>query len=152
MAGGGVLTVAAVSVLSACTDEKAPAAPDPLLAQEESALVDAAAATAAIATAPEKARALETIAAQRTEHATALRTEIDRAIGTYGDGTKPSYRTPPVTPTAPVPPPSVATLRDQLTAAGRSAAELSAQLSDYRAGLLASISAACATHAGVLLA
>ncbi|WP_245722188.1 hypothetical protein [Nocardia crassostreae] len=152
LAGGGALAVAAVGVLSACTDDPAPAAPDPLLAQEESALVDAAAATAAIAVAPEKAGALETIAAQRTEHATALRAEIDRAIGTYGDGTKPSYRTPPPTPVVPVPPPSVSTVRTQLSAAQRSAAELAVQLSDYRAGLLASISAACATHAGVLLA
>ncbi|MFE3732424.1 hypothetical protein [Nocardia sp. NPDC059154] len=152
LAGGGILAVAAVGALAACTRNDTPAAPDPLIAQETSARTDAAAATAAIATSPDKAGALQTIATQRTAHADALRTEIDRAIGVYGDGSTPSRRTPPVTPTAPVPPPGVAVLRTQLQQSQRSAADLSAQLSGYRAGLLSSISASCATHAGVLLA
>ncbi|MFE3056565.1 hypothetical protein [Nocardia sp. NPDC059239] len=152
LAGGGMLAVAAVGALAACTRNDTPAAPDPLIAQETSARTDAAAATAAIATSPDKAGALQTIATQRTAHADALRTEIDRAIGVYGDGSTPSHRTPPVTPTAPVPPPGVAVLRSQLQQSQRSAADLSAQLSGYRAGLLSSISASCATHAGVLLA
>ncbi|MFE3257128.1 hypothetical protein ACFXPS_16695 [Nocardia sp. NPDC059091] len=152
LAGGGALAVAAVSALAACTRNDTPAAPDPLIAQETSARTDATAATAAIATSPDKAGALQTIATQRTAHADALRTEIDRAIGVYGDGSTPSRRTPPVTPTAPVPPPGVAVLRTQLQQSQRSAADLSAQLSGYRAGLLSSISASCATHAGVLLA
>ncbi|MFE3226030.1 hypothetical protein [Nocardia sp. NPDC059228] len=152
LAGGGALAVAAVSALAACTGNDTPAAPDPLIAQETSARTDAAAATAAIATSPDKAGALQTIATQRTAHADALRTEIDRAIGVYGDGSTPGRRTPPVTPTAPVPPPGVAVLRTQLQQSQRSAADLSAQLSGYRAGLLSSISASCATHAGVLLA
>lgn len=152
LAGGGALAVTAVGALAACTRNDTPAAPDPLIAQETSARTDAAAATAAIATSPDKAGALQTIATQRTAHADVLRTEIDRAIGVYGDGSTPSRRTPPVTPTAPVPPPGVAVLRTQLQQSQRSAADLSAQLSGYRAGLLSSISASCATHAGVLLA
>ncbi|MGV9664905.1 hypothetical protein ACWDUL_11280 [Nocardia niigatensis] len=151
LAGGGALAVAAVGALAACTKDNTPAAPDPLIAQETSARTDAAAATAAIATSPDKAGALQTIATQRTAHADALRTEIDRAIGVYGDGTTPSRRTPPVTPVTPVPPPTLAALRAQLQQSQRSAADLSVQLAGYRAGLLSSISACCATHSGVLL-
>ncbi|MFF2551673.1 hypothetical protein ACFVUS_11780 [Nocardia sp. NPDC058058] len=152
LAGGGVLAVAAVGALTACTEESAPELPDPLLAQEESARADAANAQAAIATNPDKAAALQTIATQRGAHADALRTEIDRAIGVYGDGTTPSKRVAPPTPTVPVPPPAVSQLKASLGQAQRSAADLSIQLSGYRAGLLGSISAACATQAGVLLA
>ncbi|MEV6768257.1 hypothetical protein AB0N05_06435 [Nocardia sp. NPDC051030] len=152
LAGGGVLAVAALGAVSACSEAEDTAAPDPLLPLEESARVDAAIATAAIATTPDRAGALQLIATQRTAHADALRTEIDRAIGVYGDGTTPSRRTPPVTPTVPSAPQSITDLRTRLTQGQRSAADLSATLSDYRAGLLASISAACATHAGVLLA
>ncbi|GAB0108351.1 hypothetical protein JMUB6875_73660 [Nocardia sp. JMUB6875] len=151
LAGGGALAVAAVGALAACSKDDTPAAPDPLIAQETAARTDAAAATAAIATSPDKAAALQIIATQRTAHADALRTEIDRVIGVYGDGTTPSRRTPPVTPVAPVPPPAVSALRTQLQQSQRSAADLCAQLSGYRAALLSSISACCATHAGVLL-
>ncbi|MEV6065794.1 hypothetical protein AB0L82_04495 [Nocardia sp. NPDC052001] len=152
LAGGGALAVAAVGALTACTTEAAPELPDPLLAQEESARSDAASAQAAIATNPDKAVALQTIATQRGAHADALRAEIDRAIGVYGDGTTPSKRVAPPTPVVPVPPPAVSQLKAGLSQAQRSAADLSIQLSGYRAGLLGSISAACATQAGVLLA
>ncbi|WP_244976008.1 hypothetical protein [Nocardia huaxiensis] len=150
LAGGGALAAVTLSA-AACAQEPTPPAPDPLLAQEESARTDAVYATAAIAANPDRAGALQTVAAQRTEHAEALRTEIDRAIGVYGDGTTPSYRTPPVTPVAPTQPPTVTELRTRLSSAQRSAAELCVTQSGYRAGLLGSISAACATHAGVLL-
>ncbi|WP_460725882.1 hypothetical protein [Nocardia heshunensis] len=152
LAGGGALAVTTVGALAACAKDDKPKPPDPLIAQETSARTDAAAATAAIATNPDKAGALQIIATQRTAHADALRTEIDRAVGVYGDGTLPSRRTPPVTPAAPVPPPAVAAVRTQLQQSQRSAADLSVQLSGYRAGLVSSISASCATHAGVLLA
>ncbi|WP_280357559.1 hypothetical protein [Nocardia otitidiscaviarum] len=151
LAGGGALAVTAVGAVAGCAQET-PVAPDPLVAQETSARADAVAATAAIAALPERAAALRTVADQRTAHADALRTEIDRVIGVYGDGTTPAHRTPPVTPTAPATPPALTELRTALTDSQRSAAELAATLSGYRAALLASISAACATHAGVLLA
>ncbi len=149
--GGGALAIAVLGA-AACTDDK-PLEPDVLLAQEQSARTDAVWAQAAMAGAPEHSAALTTIAAQRTEHADTLRAEIDRAIGIYGDGTKPKSATPPVSPPpAPTPPPTVAALREQLTRSQRSAADLSVGQEGYRAGLLASISACCATHAGVLLA
>ncbi|WP_405491933.1 hypothetical protein [Nocardia sp. NBC_00511] len=151
LAGGGAVAVAAVGALTACTKDDAPAAPDPLLAQETAALYDSAAAKAAIATVPDRAGQLQTISDQRAAHANTLRTEIDRAVGVYGDGTTPSRRVPPTPPGAIVSP-HIAELRTRLSDSQRSAAALSATLTGYRAGLLASISASCATHAGVLLA
>lgn len=162
LAGGGTAGVLALGALVGCTGDDVVHEPDPLAAQEVAARSDAAAATAAIAVAPDRHAALAAIAAERTAHADALRTEIDRAIGVYADGTKPAHRTragasgpsavasgSAVPPTAP---PSVETLRTQLTASQRSAAELARALTGYRAGLLASISAACAVQTGVLLA
>lgn len=149
--GGGAFAVL-VSGSAACSDPP-PKQPDVLLAQEVSARTDAVWAGAAAAAAPQRAAVLNLIASQRGEHAAALRGEIDRARGTYGDGTLPKSATPPVTPpAAPVPAPAVQAIRDRLTAAQQSAADLAAGQSGYRAGLLASISACCATHAGVLLA
>ncbi|APB00331.1 hypothetical protein NS506_06295 [Nocardia seriolae] len=152
LAGGGALAVAAVGALAACTKDETPAAPDPLLALESSALAETAAANAAIATMPERAGALKVIADQRTAHAQALRTEIDRAIGVYGDGTTPGRRTPPPTAVSVITPVSLTDLRSNLQNSQRAAADLAVTLSGYRAGLLSSISASCATHAGVLLA
>nr|WP_306307704.1 hypothetical protein [Nocardia araoensis] len=162
LAGGGTAGVLALGALAGCTGDDVVHEPDPLAAQEVAARADAAAATAAIAVAPDRHAALSAIAAERTAHADALRTEIDRAIGVYADGTKPAHRTrasasgpsavasgsaaPPATP------PSVDSLRTQLTASQKSSAELARALTGYRAGLLASISAACAVQTGVLLA
>ncbi|MGV9678326.1 hypothetical protein ACWDSJ_23870 [Nocardia sp. NPDC003482] len=151
LAGGCVATLGVLGAAGCAEDP--PAQPDVLLAQEQSARTDAVWARAAIAGAPDRTAALTVIAEQRTQHADAVRAEIDRATGVYGDGTKPESKTPPVAPPpAPASPPTVAALRDQLGRSQRSAADLSQTLSGYRAGLLASISACCATHAGVLLA
>lgn len=95
---------------------------------------------------------LTLIAAERTAHADALRAEVARLVGTYPDGSTPSSEattTPTSVPAAP--PASVDAVRAQLVTAQNSAAALARTLSDYRAGLLGSISAACAVHAGVLL-
>ncbi len=150
LAGTGAVGAAALAAATGCAQESE-LEPDPLLTQELLARTDAAAATAAIALDPQRHGALTLIASERTAHAEALRAEIDRLVGVYGDGTLPSRRQPQVT-VAPAAPVDVATLRDQLAASQRAAADLASTLSDYRAGLLASISAACAVHAGVLLA
>ncbi|MEU1957126.1 hypothetical protein ACWDO0_25445 [Nocardia rhamnosiphila] len=151
VAGGGTVGLFAVGALVACAEDPI-TEPDVLVAQEFSARSDAAAATAAIAIEPQRTDALTVIAAERTAHAAALRTEIDRAIGVYGDGTTPAVRTPaPTTTAAPDAPPSIAALRDQLTSSQRAASDLAVTQSGYRAGLLASISAACAVQVGVLL-
>lgn len=151
VAGGSVAGLLALSAVTSCADE-APAEPDPLAAEEVLARADAKAARAAIATEPQRHGALSTIATERTAHADALRTEIERAIGVYGDGTTPAHNTDtPATSPTPAGAPSVNTLRIGLATARRSAAELAAAQSTYRAGLLASISASCAVHAEVLL-
>jgi len=151
VAGGGALAVATLSA-AACT-KSPPPQPDALLPQEVSARTDAVWAQAAAATAPDSAAALTVIATQRIAHADALRAEINRAIGVYGDGTLPKSPTPLVVPPpAPAPPPTVAAVRDRLSAACRSAADAADTNSAFRAGLLASISACCASHVEVLLA
>nr|WP_306796312.1 hypothetical protein [Nocardia sp. XZ_19_369] len=166
LAGGGTAGVLALGAAAGCGTEDKVYEPDPLAAQEVLARADAAAATAAIALAPQRHAALTAIAAERTAHADALKTEIDRVIGVYGDGTKPVHRTRANGPgqsadpaavgsgtaVPPTTPPTVDALRAQLTKSRQSAAELARTQSGYRAGLLASISAACAAQAGVLLA
>ncbi|MGW6727502.1 hypothetical protein ACWF9G_16500 [Nocardia sp. NPDC055029] len=164
LVGAGAVGLPALSVLTACAEDDTVHAPDPLAAQEILARADAAAAQAAIALAPRFQAALTTIATERGAHADALRTEIDRVIGVYGDGTTPVHRTGEITVPGPdgqpVPasavqtatqPLTIAQLRDQLARSQQSAAALARTESGYRAGLLASISAACATEAGVLL-
>ncbi|WP_309234460.1 hypothetical protein [Nocardia sp. XZ_19_385] len=164
LAGGSALGALTLGATTACGEEPLQA-PDPLAAQVTLAKADAAAATAAIALAPQKQSALNTIAAERTAHAEAMQAEIDRVIGVYGDGTTPVPRTrTAATPSGaaaagttgtqvpPTAPPSLDQLRDQLARSQHSAADLARALSGYRAGLLASISASCATEVGVLLA
>jgi hypothetical protein len=151
----------AIATVAGCADDTV-YEPDPLAAQEVLARGDAAAATAAIALTPQRHAALTAIAEERTAHADVLRAEINRAIGTYGDGTTPAHRTRELAPTGsspavsgaavpPTAPPSVDELRARLTKSRQAAADLAPTQSGYRAGLLASISAACAAQAGVLL-
>ncbi|MGV9742943.1 hypothetical protein [Nocardia farcinica] len=157
VAGAGTLGVLALGASAGCAEEPVHD-PDPLAAQEALARADAAAATAAIALAPQRQTTLTTIAAQRTEHADALRAEVARVIGVYGDGTTPVHKTrepsalaatgTPVPGTAqPAAPPSLDQLREQLTRSAKAAADAAVVQAGYRAGLLASISAACAVHA-----
>ncbi|MGO4613346.1 hypothetical protein AB4305_04160 [Nocardia sp. 2YAB30] len=162
LAGGGTVGILAMGALPGCGTDDVVHEPDPLAAQEVLARADAAAATAAIALAPQRHAALTAIAAERTAHADALKAEIDRVIGVYGDGTKPVHRTrangparsssPSAVASGSAVPPGVEALRAQLSQSQKSAADLARTQSGYRAGLLASISAACAAQAGVLLA
>ncbi|KAA0023287.1 hypothetical protein [Antrihabitans cavernicola] len=154
LAGIAAVGVVGVSTVAACSngDDAAPEPPDPLIAQEEAARQNAADARSAAALAPDRTAALTLIAAERTAHADALRTEVARLVGTYPDGSTPSADpTTTQSSVAPAPPPAVDALRAQLVGAQNSAAALARTQSDYRAGLLGSISAACAVHAGVLL-
>ncbi|MEV6136973.1 hypothetical protein AB0L63_13125 [Nocardia sp. NPDC051990] len=164
LAGGTTMGALTIGALAGCTDE-AVYQPDPLAAQEILARADAAAATAAIAVAPQRHVELTVIADERTAHADALRAEINRVIGVYRDGTTPAHRTRELTPptsgtapaasgaaTSPTTPPSIDELRTRLAESQQSAGDLARTQSGYRAGLLASISASCAAQAGVLLA
>ncbi|MGX4709969.1 hypothetical protein LZP97_05685 [Rhodococcus sp. DMF-1] len=120
---------------------------DPLIAQAERARVDAATAALLVALLPDRAQALQAVAAERTTHAQTLDAEVARLAGT--DPTVSDVTTTTVAPAAD--PPTLDLMRDRLGTSRRAAADLARALQGYRAGLLASISAACAVHTGVLL-
>lgn len=134
----------------ACTEEpEPPPPPDPLAELAAVARADAAAATAIVSAVPALAAVAGEVAAARDEHATALRAEVDR-------------ERPPVSSTAPassVPPPDPppgdeasarALLAESLDAAHKQAADLVAGLPAYRAGLVGSVAAGCASLRVVL--
>ena len=110
---------------------------------------------AAIAVNPDHAGALQVVADQRSQHADALDAEVARAAGTYADGSTPTLASASAatvsTSPAPVPALPLPQLRDRVAASQASAAALARTLTDHRAGMLGSISAACATYVGVLL-
>lgn len=122
------------------------AEPDPLLLPAARAHTDAATATMLIALAPDRADALATIADERTSHAAVLDAEIARVSAATTSTTA-----PPTTTAAPIDDPTVEQLRERLTRSQREAADLARVTSGYRAGILASISAACAAQMAVLL-
>ncbi|WP_241665836.1 hypothetical protein [Prescottella subtropica] len=146
-AGGAVLGASALVGATGCSDSTSPDTPaevDALTAQAERARRDATNASAAIANAPDRAAALGVIAAERTAHADALDIEIARAGGA------PSSATATTTATVPAPP-TVEQMRADLAESQKEAAGLARTQSGYRAGLLGSISAACAAQQVVLL-
>ncbi|MGR6521498.1 hypothetical protein [Rhodococcus sp. MS13] len=148
MTGTAAALGAAAFSLSACTDNgtaEAAAEVDQLTAQAERARSDAAAATAAIALAPDKSASLTTISAERTAHALELDAEIARAAGGGATTTAPPSTSVANAPTG------VDTLRTSLNDSARSAADLARTMSGFRAGLLGSISASCSTQVAVLL-
>lgn len=150
LAGAAALSAATVSTVAACSEEEISGpALDSLTAQLRAARSDAADATAASTTIADYAAALAVVAAQRTEHADALDTEIARATGATTDTSPPATTTTVVPPT---PPADIAAVRETLTASARSAAEAARNESGYRAGLLGSISASCTVSALVVLA
>ena len=153
LAGSAALGVLGIAACSTDADSTEPGEVDPLIAQADLARRDATTATAAVATTPDRAPALNLVAAERTAHADALLAEIARAAGTYPDGStspaKPSAT--PTNPPPPEPPPNLDTVRGQLAESQRSAADLARTESAYRAGLLGSISAAVAAELAVLL-
>jgi hypothetical protein len=148
LAGAAVLAAATASTVTACgAEEISGPALDSLTAQLRSARSDAAAASSAAAVAPDYAGALGVVAAQRTEHADALETEIARATGATTDTSSATATT-----AQSAPPPDLVAVRDALTASARSAATAARDESGYRAGLLGSISASCTVFAQVVLA
>ena len=157
--GRGLLALAVLgSVLGSTTvacGHNGPSGPDPLEDQLKAARRDSEMATAAAKAAPRGAvPALTVIAAERSRHAGALVEELARAAGTpvptTSDAATPTSA--PATPAAgakPAPPPSVADVAKALRESADSAAKLAPTLSGYRAGLLGSIAAACATSLAV---
>jgi hypothetical protein len=151
LAGGGLLAMLAV-VTSACGSGPPPV--DDLESQRQSALRDSELATAAAATAsPSIAPALAEVAAERAEHAHALAAEITRVTGDAEPAaTETSEAAEPTGTSEPArPAPRVSDVIDALRNAADSAGTLATQVSGYRAGLLASIAAACTTAGAVML-
>jgi hypothetical protein len=116
---------------------------DELQSQLELARQDSELATAAAAgESAQLAAELKEVAFERSRHAQALATEIDR-VG--GRSTTTSSTTTSSTPASSMtaPPPSLSAVVDSLHASADSAGRLAAASSGYRAGLLGSIAAAC---------
>jgi len=123
---------------------------DALVAQLERAHSDnQLAAAAAIAAPPQIAATLTTVAAERAAHAQALSDELTRMVDSTAWTTPASAVSSslPTTTTTSGPPPKPPSQMDVVAALKQSAdgaAQSAAQESGYRAGLLGSISAACA--------
>ena len=142
---------AAVVTVAACGDSAEVTAKqklaDQLLPQVASANADATAATAAVATNPDRAAALTVIAQERGTHARALTDEITRLDSGRAESAS-SSAAPSPSPPAPL---TIDQLRAQLTASARSAGDLAVQTQGYVAGLLGSISAGTTTAVAVQL-
>ncbi|MBP2477165.1 hypothetical protein JOF53_006037 [Crossiella equi] len=146
----GALAVAAVPLASACTPEPAQEQPDPLEALLTRASADAALAKATATTHPALAAQAGTVAGDRQQHAEALRKELERARPARASSTAtaaPSTQ-PPAVPGQQAA--ALTALREAATAAEKEAAGLVTGLPPYRAGLVASVAACCASLREVL--
>ncbi len=153
LAAGATLLVAGPAALAGCTlPARAPKGPDPLESSARRAEADAALATAvahlAGPTDPALDASAKALAADRMTHAAALRAELHRARR------RPASRSgsPPVAPLPTTLDLSGArgTLARAVRAAQDEAAELAMTLPGYRAALLASVAACCASHVALL--
>lgn len=127
--------------VAACTSEpETPPPPDPLAKLAAQARTDATLATAIAAAQPALAAAATEIAQARTEHATVLQAEVDRATPPVSSSASAAPKT-----TAPeVPADGAAALVSALTNAEKQAADLVPSVPRYRAGMLGSVAAGCA--------
>lgn len=151
LTGAGMFALLALAA-PACGSAPMTPVVDDLEAQRQLALHDSELATAAAAalTDPDSkalAAALEQVSQERTEHARALAAEIARAAGkTPADE---ETTTANAAPDAPAP--TVSQVINALRAAADSSGKLAVASSGYRAGLLASIAAACTAAYAVAL-
>jgi hypothetical protein len=136
-----LLAVAAAPLAVACTTEPPkPPPPDPLSALAAQARADAALAKT-LTTVPGAAE----ISTARETHARLLQAEVDRER-------PPLSSTAPAAPTAPpTPPDPLAALKTALDEAVRDASAIVATLPAYRAGLVGSVAAGCASLREVLV-
>lgn len=144
-----VLAPVALSPLAGCAAVGVDDGPDPLIALADAARADALLAAAVVAAEPDLAARVDPLQAARTAHAAALDAEIARLAGAPEPGAAaatPSPADPSAAPTAA----ELAELRAAVTASARAAAEAALGLPAERVGLVASISACCATYGAVL--
>jgi hypothetical protein len=143
---------ALVPVAAALTAGCSPAnkEPDPLEALRLGAATDSALAQAVAAAYPAVAEQAKAIAVARDQHAAGLQREIDRVNPPDPDKKGRSAAAPPPQQAPPSASQAKATLTDSLRTAQRRAAELVPSLPAYRAGLVGSVSASCASLLEVL--
>jgi hypothetical protein len=150
LAVGTALVLTGPAALTGCSSSaRAPSGPDPLESPARRAEADAALAQSVGQTEAQLAASARALAADRMAHATALRAELRRARpGPPSTSAVP----PPAGPAPAAPAPSAArtALAQAARAAQDEAAGLVVTLPGYRAALLASIAACCATHAALL--
>jgi hypothetical protein len=152
LTGGAALAVLALAA-PACSSPPAPPAVDELEAQLIRARQDSELATAAArGTSQAVGAALTQVAAERTQHAQALSTEIAR-LAVNPTSTSAGTTAATSTASAPAAPPAaLADVVKSLRASADSAANLASSSSGYRAGLLGSIAASCTASYSVALA
>ncbi|MBW0119241.1 hypothetical protein I4J48_28750 [Pseudonocardia sp. KRD-169] len=141
-----VLAPVALSPLAAgCAAVGLDDGPDPLIALADAARADALLAAAVVADDPGLAARVDPLQAARTAHAAALDAEVARLAGDPEPGTAAAAPAPAAPAVA-----DLAALRAAVTASARAAAEAALGLPAARVGLVASISACCATYGAVL--
>jgi hypothetical protein len=144
-----LIPVASVSA-TACGMGSEPKQPDALEPLRLGAQKDSALARAVAAAHPDLADQAKTISANRDQHAAKLQSEIDRANPPQA-GQKPSPPPPAPPPQAPTDSSAAkAALTDALHTAQGQSANLVPTLPTYRAGLVGSVSASCASMLEVL--
>jgi hypothetical protein len=137
--------LAALVPVAACTPEPSkPPPPDPLADLAAQARTDAALASSVAAAQPAVAAAATEVAKARTEHARVLQAEVDRARPPVSSSSAPPSTKPEV------PADGAKALVDALTAAEKAAADLVPSAPRYRAGMLGSVAAGCASLRVVL--
>jgi hypothetical protein len=138
--------LAALVPVAACTPEPSkPPPPDPLADLAAQARTDAALASSVAAAQPAVAAAATEVAKARTEHARVLQAEVDRARPPVSASSSAPPSTKPE-----VPADGAKALVDALTAAEKAAADLVPSVPRYRAGMLGSVAAGCASLRVVL--
>jgi hypothetical protein len=148
LTGGMALAVLALAT-PACSSPPAPPSVDELEAQVNLARQDSELATSAAVGAPQQVnRALTQVATERSQHAQALTTEIQRLAATSSATTSPTTTSS----AAASPPPPLSSVVTSLKASADSARQLAITSSGYRAGLLGSIAASCTASYMVALA
>jgi hypothetical protein len=152
LAGGAAVALLGITG-SACSSPPAPPAVDELESQLKLAQHDSELATAAAAAAADKPvrAALSEVASERSRHAQALATEIARLAVNPTSSTAATTSPTTTTSAATAPPPSLSDVINSLRGSAASASHLAMTSSGYRAGLLASIAAACTASYSVAL-
>lgn len=151
LAGGVALTVLGIAAPACSSPPPRSPAVDELEAPLVSAERDSELAKAAAVGAPQQiGAALTQIAAERSQHAQALKTEIARLAVNPTPTT--AATTTPTTANVAAPPPPLADVVRSLKASADNANQLAVTSSGYRAGLLGSIAASCTASYAVALA